>query len=516
MLALVLTAVSSGVPTAIAADSPDQDAPDQQDSGPTLTSPAKVKAKKKRKRSIKVRKLRPKSGATFVRLDATVRIRFNRAVDPETINRSTVSITPLGGEALDWTATFEKNGKLAVLTPVGFFDPGKDYQVSVRFGVTSTKGDLLKKQDSAIFFTDANVAPLQFIRPDQFEKITSTMFDGRTEHSATLLNGGRVLLAGGMVDGTALSTTADFFDPVEDEFRVVPSRLTTGRAFHPAVEFAGGALLIGGWDGVAASDTTELFDPSVIEFRPGPGLVERRDFVDAVRLDDGRVLVVGGLDYVGNGASFSVTAEIYDASRGSFRLTLGSPEDRRAGHRLTLLLDGRVLVTGGQAPGAGGGATAEIFDPRTETFEYTTTPPLGFRQLHTATLLSDGRVFIADGGNGKMELFDPETGRFFAAGGASFVRRTKATASLLPGDKVLLLGGFDQRGTQTLILESMDLYLPFLGGGIGRVVRPDVVLDSPRAGHTATTLTGGRVLIAGGYGPGGGDSLATALIFDPR
>jgi hypothetical protein len=469
----------------------------------------------KRPRRMKVRKLRPRSGKTFVPLDATVRIRFSRAVDPESINRHTVTLRVLGGDEVEWTASVTKGGKLVELTPTTFLNPGVDYQVDVLFGVFGEKGERLKKQKTSIFFTDATIPPFQFIRPEQFEKLDTQMFEGRAEHSAIQLDDGRVLLTGGTSDGTVVSKTADFFDPEQDVFRSVPSQLTTPRAFHPSMPLAGGAMLIGGWDGTTASGTTEIFDPSVVEFRAGPPLIERRDFVDAIMLEDGRVLVVGGLDYIGTSARFSTTAEIYDASTGSFRQTNGSPRDRRAGHKLTLLPDGRVLVSGGQAAGSGGSATAEIFDPRSETFTYTDGPPIGFRQLHTATTLTDGRVLLADGGNGRLELYDPEMDRFFEAGGASFVRRTHATASLLPGDRVLLLGGFDQRGNETLILESMDLYLPNLGGGLGRVVRPDIVLDQARAGHTATTLTGGRVLIAGGYAPLGGDSLTSGMIFNP-
>ncbi len=467
------------------------------------------------KRTLRIRKIRPRAGRTFVKLDTAIRIRFSRPLDPASVTPATVQFRRLLGEDVPYEATFEKRNKRLVLTPTGgALDPGRDYEVVVRLGVRSDKGLRLKRERRAIFFTDSTVPPFQFLRPEQFVPIASQMIEGRAAHTATRLDNGDVLIAGGLSDSARVTDTAEIFDTQELVFRpAATSRLRTPRAYHQAVPVSSGAMLVGGWTGLAASGTTEIYDPLVRDFRPGPDMIEERDFVAAVTLDDGRVLVVGGLRYVGSGATFSLTAEIYDPALGRFRETRSAPLERRAGHCLTLLDDGRVLITGGLPQGASLLATAELFDPSSETFRFTATPALGFRQLHTATKLSGGTVLLADGGNPKMEIYDPVTDRFFAAGGASFVRRTRATASLLAGDRVLLLGGFDQQGETTLILESMDLYLPNHGGGLGRVVRPDVVLPEPRAGHTATELGDGRVLFVGGFGSASDESLTTAFMF---
>ena len=89
----------------------------------------------------------------------------------------------------------------------------------------------------------------------------------------------------------------------------------------------------------------------------------------------------------------------------------------RSGHAATLLQDGTVLVTGGVDAHAFPLASAEIYDPVTDTFT-----PTGAmnkpRAGHVAVLLQDGRVAIFAGGYGlstiDYELFDPVTGTFVA------------------------------------------------------------------------------------------------------
>src|SRR6059058_1760375 len=70
----------------------------------------------------------------------------------------------------------------------------------------------------------------------------------------------------------------------------------------------------------------------------------------------------------------------------------GSLNFHRAGHKAVLLLDGRVLVTGG----FGTIATADLYDPVTGTWSVTGSLNHG-RYGHTANLLPDGRVLVAGG-----------------------------------------------------------------------------------------------------------------------
>jgi hypothetical protein len=134
------------------------------------------------------------------------------------------------------------------------------------------------------------------------------------------------------------------------------------------------------------------------------------------------------------------------------------------------------------------------------------------RIQHTATLLATGKVLITGGYQSvytpayvevpvaSAELYDPSTGTFSGTGNMT-TPRAGHTATLLANGKVLITGGSD--------FASAELYDPSMGAFIATGE-----MTSPRSFHTATLLSNGRVLIAGGgHYPVG--ALATAEIYDP-
>lgn len=210
---------------------------------------------------------------------------------------------------------------------------------------------------------------------------------------------------------------------------------------------------------------------------------------------------------------------------GAFTPT-GSLGTGRVGHTATLLGSGKVLIAGGSTGQLSLGsplpnlASAEVYDPATHAFSPTGSMTTA-RAGHTATLLLDGRVLILggapSGGAGgapvaSAELYNPLTGTFAATGSAA-VARQGASATLLTDGRVLIAGGSVGTSTGLLALASAELYDPATGA-----FRTTGSMASPRSDQEATLLADGRVLIAGGLnvGNGNGGSLPTAELYDPR
>ena len=122
-------------------------------------------------------------------------------------------------------------------------------------------------------------------------------------------------------------------------------------------------------------------------------MLEIRGGSTATLLADGRVLVTGG----GGGFVVRSSAELYDPATGLWSAA-GSMTEIRATHTATLLPDGKVLVAGG-ANGIGDKhvtSTAELYDPATRLWTPTGSLALP-RKFHMATLLLDGRVLVTGG-----------------------------------------------------------------------------------------------------------------------
>jgi hypothetical protein len=140
------------------------------------------------------------------------------------------------------------------------------------------------------------------------------------------------------------------------------------------------------------------------------------------------------------------------------------------------------------------------------------------RSGHTATLLSNGQVLIAGGALyrqqqfgasvvlASVEVYDPGAGTFRAAGTMTTARRMH-TATLLPNDRVLIVGGYGEGGSA---LADAELFDPATG-----TYRATGSLITARAGHTVIPLASGTVLVIGGYGENAYPNVAPAELYDP-
>jgi Kelch motif len=295
---------------------------------------------------------------------------------------------------------------------------------------------------------------------------------------------GEVLIAGGVNSKLKSDAHAEFFNPTTKKF-VVASPLKEDRIATVGIESSGKVTIFSGINGSATlsrtkgqlrvlanvRDDAEVYDPatglfSIAANKPVTGAA----FYTATPLSPGgKILIAGGLD-----GTYTPTdaAEIFDPSDGSFTAVPNGMNYARAYHTATLLNDGTVLIVGGSLDALGnteptGGDTgAEIYDPAKNSFSRTTgslpTFESGFGvSAHTATLLSDGKVLIAGGYsnfgdstvttvNNTGVIYDPSTQTFTALTSTLTDARAFHTATMLSNGHILFAGGLGGDSTQAI------------------------------------------------------------------
>jgi len=403
---------------------------------------------------------------------------------------------------------------------------------------------------------------------DTFTATASPMAEGRTLHSATRLHDGTVLIAGGTQAASTyfidlpVTATADRFDPTTDSFTPV-GELAVARGWHGSALLPTGEVLIAGGIGEPAPmqfpfgvpTEVELYDPASQQFSTVAQLDQGRLGAVVMALpEQDAVLIAGGLRASG-GYAYSVGwNERYhvDTKTVSAAAELGTPRYNAAG---ALLPTGSVLMVGGIGePNSGADTATDLYHPELDVFavtdelpdpqmgagltllpqgrvfatngmnaalydpaaapatELAAEPMVAPRLGHTVTLLESGDVLVVGGSElPQAEIFDPDTRLFRTLPSSSYLDRRYHTATRLPDGRVLIVGG-QTNGNADSAVDTTVMFTPEDESFV-----PAGALKSPRAGHTATLLPNGRVLVVGGRsGAGWKAVLATAEIYDPE
>lgn len=269
-------------------------------------------------------------------------------------------------------------------------------------------------------------------------------------------------------------------------------------------------LFAGGFKGHNLLDriylkSAEIYNPKTNKFTKTGNLNMLRAGAQSILLNDGKVLIVGGLVENKKGQDIPIkSAEIYDPKIGKFEyigdmpiswthalllkdgrvllysseylttpiLGIFNPETnsfressscltKRCPDKGILLNDGTVLFAGGNFPGN----NPQIFNPQTETLEYTGQVNYTSRMNSTVTPLKNGEVIII-GGNGsdggyisKSEIYNPQTGKFRLAAKLN-EKRSGHSSILLPNGKVLIVNGYTGLDEELRHLKNAELYDP--------------------------------------------------------
>jgi RHS repeat-associated protein len=351
---------------------------------------------------------------------------------------------------------------------------------------------------------------------------TGSMSKKRTDHTATLLSNGKVLVVGGN-DETVVFSSAELYDRTTGTWSATGS-MTGARMLHTATLLptssnattSGKVLVAGGYNGSSTLNTAQLYSPTAGTWTAAANLNASRKEHTATLLANGKVLVAGGA----NGSTILNTAAVYNPATGTGSwAAVANMATARRYHTATLLttsnttLSNKVLVVGGRSSSASV-TSVQAFDSTNSTWS-TLTSLSSAREQHTATVVANGKVLVAGGKNGSSTLnttlvFNPASGSgSWTSGGNMTSARHGQSATLLSSavlnnGQVLVAGGWNG----SAVLSSAELWN---GTSAWALTTP---LPEAVKYQTETLLSNGMVLIAGGVDEDV-DPVSKAYIYDP-
>lgn len=373
---------------------------------------------------------------------------ISQTVNPRT-STTGVAMSPTSvvvGQASTATVTVTDSGSVPPGTPDTFSPTGAP--ATGRTGFTATMfGNglvLVAGGTGADGATILNSAEIYSVSGGSFG-ITGNLNTARTGAVAVLLPTGKILVAGGSSNGTSNGAlnTAELFNPVTGTFSVAGSG--SGNAMAAARFGAtatllnnGQVLLAGGGNSGGVLNSAELYNPATDTFTATSNLNTARTGATATLLATGKVLIAGGSsDGTANGALTS--AELFDPTAGTFTAISSALSAARWQPAAALLLSGKVLIAGG-LNSTGPLFSADIYDPVANTFTASNQSMSQTRVNGSAVAMPNGMVLLAGGvSETPVDLYDPESDRFDATG--SLVNSDNGlVGTLLNNGDVLVVG----------------------------------------------------------------------------
>ena len=350
----------------------------------------------------------------------------------------------------------------------------------------------------------------------------------RSDFTTTALQNGMVLVAGGVNSGGTVEKSVELYDPVNNNW-IRTGDMKTARRGHSAILLRDGRVLVsGGYDGTVSLNKAETFDPATGVWTMASGsLVQARRWHTSTLLNNDKVLIVGGSVSSGSGT----VVELFDPVAGTFSST-GALHVPRQGHTATLLPDGRVLVAGRNnsdnylVNGVDSSRTTEIFDTTATTTGTANTwgwgPNLSNgRYQHAASLIGGTNTVLLSGGygasiNNTAEVLNVASTVITPVATTTMgTARALHTSTYIPSSgQVLIIGGYNTSAGTLNSTEAFTLDAVTPGSSTwSSTGNKELVL--PRAMHTSTLLSNGRVLVIGTYYTTSGPVSNTCEIWSP-
>ncbi|MCK9365151.1 MAG: DUF1566 domain-containing protein [Syntrophales bacterium] len=283
----------------------------------------------------------------------------------------------------------------------------------------------------------------------------------------------------------------------------------------------GKVLIVGGHTNVNITDvlaTAELYDPASRTFTLTGSMNVPRWGHTATLLPDGKVLIAGGYNYTSGSHTNLDSAELYDPATGQFTLLASKMSSPRRQHTATPFTDPttkapKILIAGGiNSGGAAQSDTwsvtnkADLYDVATSTFAPTGNLVAG-RGTHRATTIPGASMTVNSPLGGTITV----TGTNILVVGGSNFDSYLASAEIYD----TVAGTFSATGSMTTgRAHGIGNFGPVFGGGlttgqtclasteiyntVTKTFSSYATLSQARRGHEVTPLSPGRILVSGG------------------
>src|ERR1017187_9283327 len=335
--------------------------------------------------------------------------------------------------------------------------------------------------------------------------LTGSLNTARWNHTATLLPNGEVLVTGGWgASGTNDPlASAELYNPATGKWTFTGS-MAYARTGQTATLLQNGEVLVAGGDSVTGT-TAELYNPPTGRRTSTGSMIQPGFPQTATLLPTGEVLATGGEGYEGETLA---TAELYNPSTGTWSTT-GSMNVGRvtvAG----LLQNGQVLVAGGYSYSGLVGytilASAELYNPSTGKWSFTASMTKADFSPTPPVLLTNGDALVANAG----QFYNPAMAAWTLTGKLPTIAGPPQVATRLNNGNVLASGTYcHYSGCGYTIVATCFLYATSTNSW-----SVTGSMNQARIHHTSTLLPSGEVLVAGGY-VSGGAPLGSAELYTP-
>jgi N-acetylneuraminic acid mutarotase len=222
--------------------------------------------------------------------------------------------------------------------------------------------------DGRVLASDGNRVELYRPEIGQWKAVSAVASANHSDGASfVLMANGKILVSGGFDSGASVAST-EVFDPSAEKWTTVGS-LATSRQGHRSVLLPTGKVLVvaGGTGSVAhacacgmhPAAQAELFDPATNAWSSAGTLATPRFGSSVTLMPTGKVLVVGGS--IDGGIDFPPgspprplipsplkSAEVYDPLTNIWQ-SWGPLLSARSAHAASLMSNGKLLVSGGQA-----------------------------------------------------------------------------------------------------------------------------------------------------------------------